>query len=165
MSDIEISRDKQIIVGPSTVLCKVHGEHLRAHWPNGFGMVGIECVRAALANPVLLRAVGLDPDSSEHDGELPIAAVNEVFAQRPMCYWIEADVIRKALVAHVLDKHQRCEICGHIGHVGAYATLDPLGVPVVKDTCVECAIAGGERFHRLFPGGPPPGMAIPPEKL
>lgn len=151
MSDeIEISPDKQIIVKPRTVLCVVHGEHLREHWPKGFLMIGIEMVAAALSSEKLLA----ETSWSEGD-EPPLVELNALLAQRPMCYWVEADVIRKALCEHVLERTARCDACGRIGKLGPYTTTEPDGSSNKRDVCVECVISGGERFHATYPDGPP----------
>lgn len=148
--------EAQILVTPLTITCACHGEHLRAQWPKGFAAVGLSLTQAALESESLHKTVRGLMSRRERKGKLDVRLINKVTATRPLCYFVDRDVIRQAFIdADILVK-QRCDICGVVRLAGPYDMTHPIRGRVTDIVCIECALDAGEREHKFFPKGAPP---------
>jgi hypothetical protein len=141
----------KIIVEPKRVFCPTHGEHLRAKWPLGFGLIGVRMVQAAMANPDFHKAAGAAK------GEIAQAEeVNALTTTLPLCYFIEANVIKAAFVESGILTPSKCECCNVVRLGGPYTMRmwDDVSTEE-KSVCMECALDAGRRLHARFPDGSP----------
>lgn len=145
--------DNPILIEPKRLMCPAHGEHLRANWPKGYAMVGLELSKAALASPDLIRE--LDPSWDGQDGpaNFDVEKLNAITERRPLCYFVDDDTIRRVLRAGEILKVERCDLCGIPGDAGAYSVLMPEGKVETRIVCLECAIKAGHRLHAAHPDG------------
>lgn len=134
----------QLIIKPSTVACPAHGEHLRAKWPRGFAAYSMTIVRAFLESPQL---------QAKLNGQWDPQVVNTLLTRKPMCYWVERDVIRRALMETGLGKFRRCELCRQVSIGGPYTAVIGARTTELKHVCFECALRNGDRLHAEHPEG------------
>lgn len=137
-----------ILIEPKRVSCPGHGEHLRASWPNGFAAFMMTIVEAMFASEEFMRECGWGPGKTADVGR-----INEILAQRPACYFVGRDILRKALMESGIGTIGLCLLCGLSGVGGPYS-VDQVGQTVeLNHVCFECALNAGERIHRAHPNG------------
>jgi hypothetical protein len=135
-------------ISPQRVACPAHGEHLRAPWPAGFAVFSMLLFRAAVESSKLqdaCRALG-------HGGSPDVADINFITARRPLCYFVEREVIANALREMGTLRIERCDLCGTPSFAGPY-TIDNMGRFETVTACVDCACNAGERLHQAHPNG------------
>jgi hypothetical protein len=142
-----------VLIDSKRLLCPAHGEHLREQWPKGIAVLGMQLVQAALAGDPLVRAIDPSWDGTGH-AKFDTAAMNAITARRPLCYFVDRETLRAALLATGVLTYGRCDICGVPRESGPYQMRMPPDDHVVTRTvCVECALNGGERLHAAHPDG------------
>jgi hypothetical protein len=134
-----------IRIEPKTLMCPTHGEYLRAQWPKGFAVVGLQVSAAALESEELLAAAGWE----EGQGP-PAVGINRVTETRPLCCFVGEDVLRRAYRESGVLEVRKCRVCKRRGEGGAYRDD---AHPEPYFLCMECMLLGGRRAHAAAPQG------------
>lgn len=141
-----------IEIRPQTVCCPAHGEHLRANWPEGFAVVSLTLLRAALENDELVRTTDPEWDGEDGHGRMDENRINEVLADRPLCYWVDRATIRRAFMESGVGRLGKCRACRRRDLGGAYSISTPTGIDE-SWLCFSCMLDAGDRLHGAHPNG------------
>lgn len=135
-------------------MCPGHGEHLHERWPSGFAHAGMTILESALIDKRLEDAVRTLGGGTK-DGKLNVEYINLVTNKRPLCYFVDREVIRDALAGSGIGTIAICHVCGRSGMGGPYRVAAAMGSGQAKlpHVCFECALDTGERMHRAYPNG------------
>lgn len=136
-------------------MCPGHGEHFAENWPAGFIPAGLTVVRAALGDKRLEDAIRTMGGARTSDGKLSVEYINLITERRPLCYFVDREILRDALAGSGIGVIGLCRICGRSGMGGPYRVAAAMGSGQQKlqHVCFECALDTGERMHRAHPTG------------